>query len=574
MSEFSTLNGYKVKDKKAIRYYDTVSNMIADTTLKANMYVKTKGYYDINDGGNAEYHIVSSEDNTQHQEILNNGLYANLINFKSFKQFGKTSENNITEFEFNLIKNQSNIIDLDGLTLELTNGIELSDITLKNGKIRMGTAQAEILPEIDYCLLLNSNVNIENIDFSNINALYVVISNRGVKNIKIENCKFINNAFSDVMFEVENENIEVNNCIFDGIVYTPTDTYLYRYMIATGSIHTIEENSDYSFGVRNCKFTNNICKNNPLWEGIDTHGAENLIVENNYIENCQTGIMLVSSSSILTKMPNNNIQVKNNKIVGTNITRAGIEIGGNNIQIGKNYNIENNDIYNCSNLLNNDNHGAIRVGNSKNVKIINNNVYNNLQNCILLFHRIYNLKIQNNYLECNKDKIINFQGYGIINIDISNNTMNGKNHVGYAMNPTFTRGKIENNTIYNCTHNQSANPYNYKVTVNGVANMYVNLDDEFKDLNNGNSYKVTSNSLNFGRNFNSTYTGSGTSGSNYIETNVVPFELVEGLSIKIGDDSYVVDYFSDKKLYLTTNLVNNYTNASITPVLPTLQTIS
>lgn len=57
MSEISILNGYKIKDKKAVRYYDTISNMKSDTTLKAGMYVKTKGYYSVNDGGNAEYYI-------------------------------------------------------------------------------------------------------------------------------------------------------------------------------------------------------------------------------------------------------------------------------------------------------------------------------------------------------------------------------------------------------------------------------------------------------------------------------------------------------------------------------------
>ena len=61
--EFSTLNGYKVKDKKAIRYYDTVADMKADTTLKTGMHVKTKGYYSANDGGHGEYIIVN--DNNQ-----------------------------------------------------------------------------------------------------------------------------------------------------------------------------------------------------------------------------------------------------------------------------------------------------------------------------------------------------------------------------------------------------------------------------------------------------------------------------------------------------------------------------
>ena len=68
MSEISILNGYKIKDKKAVRYYDTISNMKSDTTLKAGMHVKTKGYYSVNDGGNAEYYITSTESATDYQE--------------------------------------------------------------------------------------------------------------------------------------------------------------------------------------------------------------------------------------------------------------------------------------------------------------------------------------------------------------------------------------------------------------------------------------------------------------------------------------------------------------------------
>ena len=88
--EFSTLNGYKVKDKKAIRYYDTVADMKNDTTLKNGMHVKTKGYYAINDSGDSEYHITNSASLTDYQEELNNGLYATLIikNTVNIKQFG------------------------------------------------------------------------------------------------------------------------------------------------------------------------------------------------------------------------------------------------------------------------------------------------------------------------------------------------------------------------------------------------------------------------------------------------------------------------------------------------------
>lgn len=82
MSDIVTLNGYKIKDEKAIRSYDTVASMKADTKLKEGYHVKTKGYYETNDGGNSEYFIVDDEtlvDDGGSIHVLNNGLRAILI---------------------------------------------------------------------------------------------------------------------------------------------------------------------------------------------------------------------------------------------------------------------------------------------------------------------------------------------------------------------------------------------------------------------------------------------------------------------------------------------------------------
>ena len=97
MAEISTLNGYKIKDKKAIRYYDTVADMVADTTLKSDMQVRTSGYYQAYDGGNAEYKIIN--DNTLIADngsihTLSNGLKAKLIanTQVNIKQFGAMAD--------------------------------------------------------------------------------------------------------------------------------------------------------------------------------------------------------------------------------------------------------------------------------------------------------------------------------------------------------------------------------------------------------------------------------------------------------------------------------------------------
>ena len=93
--EFINLNGYDVKDKKAIRFYNTVDDMKNDSTLKEGMSVITKGYYSVNDGGASMYHITSIESNTEYQEEISNNLYATLVitDYVTPEMFGAKGNN-------------------------------------------------------------------------------------------------------------------------------------------------------------------------------------------------------------------------------------------------------------------------------------------------------------------------------------------------------------------------------------------------------------------------------------------------------------------------------------------------
>ena len=77
--EVKTINGYTIKDEKAIRTYDTVALMKTDRKLKEGQHVKTRGYYSINDGGGVEYYITDTSSESDYQENLENGLYATLL---------------------------------------------------------------------------------------------------------------------------------------------------------------------------------------------------------------------------------------------------------------------------------------------------------------------------------------------------------------------------------------------------------------------------------------------------------------------------------------------------------------
>lgn len=78
-SNVNTEDGLSVENKlkKKPYYFDTVADMKAATYLKNGDMAITSGYYEINDGGEAEYKIVQSSD--IYVENLNNNLKAELI---------------------------------------------------------------------------------------------------------------------------------------------------------------------------------------------------------------------------------------------------------------------------------------------------------------------------------------------------------------------------------------------------------------------------------------------------------------------------------------------------------------
>lgn len=230
MSEISILNGYKIKDKKAVRYYDTISNMKSDTTLKAGMYVKTKGYYSVNDGGNAEYYITDTESLTLYQEELTGGLYAQLIitNDTNVKHFGAKGdgENDDSQY-FNRALNFLNIIKVPKGVYLLSNTIELS--TTENIKI-IGGYGSIIKP--NGCIAFSKNGGINEIEFINIefdlsielsNGISIInqVTTTGITNsLKVTDCKFISDVKRTNKKAIEligGMNSVISNCEFDGV---------------------------------------------------------------------------------------------------------------------------------------------------------------------------------------------------------------------------------------------------------------------------------------------------------------------------------------------------------------------
>lgn len=555
----------------AIWSFDTVADMKAATNLISGSTAKTLGYYSINDGGDATYQITNTQSATEHQESLNSGLYATLINPSSFKQLGKF-EDDITVNDFNLVK--SDVVDLEKNNLVLTETLELENITIKNGSISMGTSSATVEPANQICLLVKSNVVIDRVEFENIDAFYTILSDRRSSNITIKNCRFIDNAFACIVFDVENENVKVDNCYFNGIKYTVTSQFLYRYFIATGTKYTLQQNSGYTFSVRNAEFTNNVLLNNPLWEGLDTHGGENIIMKNNYIENCQTGIMANVAETIISNIKHKNIIIENNIIKGSaNVSRTGMIVGGTSKIMAENIKIINNEIDSSSEE--NVNFGSIKIWYTKNSEISNNKITNSKTRGLNLGSKCINFSIKDNYIENQNAAPIVQSGYAIINVDIENNVLNGKGLCNQGFyNPLSGRGVFEHNIIYGCNSNGINYPNNFNMCYNGATASYVNYNDILHDQITNASLKITSQYVALGKTtFSKTMTVTGTTGNNYVICNTAPDELIDGLRILIGEDEYTVDHVVGSNIYLTSNLVSSYTNIGISPKAPTYSSL-
>ena len=577
MVEDGTLEDILLNYSNINKIYNTTTSMISDTNITNGMKIKTLGYSEINDGGNSEFIITEEPLQNTFNFVLNNGLFANIIDLKSFKQMGKFNTSiNYQEFSYFINKK---IIDLEGNTFEPSVEnlpIVLENIALKNGNIRFENATNQV-PENRETTRFNlfklkNNVTLENLNFENINTWHIILSDKKVKNINIKNCEFKNIVYSAIIFNPENENITVEKCLFDTIIYTSTSITQNRYFIASGS--TFEDNTDVNFLIKNAKYINNKCLNNSLWEGIDCHGGENVVIKNNYIYNCYRGIMACADDRYINNYFHGNFEICDNEIyneIGTTIS-DGIIFGGTNDNsiTGYNFNIYNNKIINSNS--NSNNNGAINFRSVKNVNIYNN-IIEKSYNGIYCVGVRRNINIYNNKISSYHLSPIQIASFGSFNLNIFNNILNG---LGTCINgvriSSASKGKIYNNTCYNISN----------VDINGLLNLdkfsgesqttnhsFINYLDKIESMYKNIKYYSNSQGLcSTFDNFNSgTITVSGIIDTNYLEfSGGQSYEFIEGLHIILNDtDEYIIDYATNNKIYLTSNLLDNYNNVSIKP---------
>lgn len=300
MSEISILNGYKIKDKKAVRYYDTISNMKSDTTLKAGMYVKTKGYYSVNDGGNAEYYITDTESLTLYQEVLENELYATLIinenvNLKQYGAYGNGIHDDTTAFN-NAISNTSVIIP-EGTFLIDFSATLLQEKSIKGigskSIIKQKNSNVPFIKVGKNCIIENFNIITNNTEetavfiLGNYNNTFDKFSEHYINNINITgddySIGFYFNLLTNGSVGGRIENCTVSNCKGGLLFKITTNSTPSRGWLTVQSISNIRVKAPLVYGFKadiertygNPQFTN--CKFSEIMVDVENNGQNGCV---------------------------------------------------------------------------------------------------------------------------------------------------------------------------------------------------------------------------------------------------------------------------------------------------------
>ncbi len=344
--------------------FDTVADM-KNAKLKKGDYAVTLGYYKINDGGSSVYKIRTKTEN----DIIDNGaiisikdtlvaeIVANEIYVEQFgaKGDGQTDDSIAFQNALNYISNRCILKLHKNKVYLIANTLK----TYKNTNFNLNGSTIKVNKKIslfwnfdptDTYLLYNGNGNIE---------IYNGIIDGGVisyihgENIRFENIIF-NSCLWDHFIEIcACKDFKIINCEFNGIITQTSDrNYVECIQIDVCKriafpYFTDENNPTYddtlnkNIYINNCKFTRGN-SGFSLYTAIGSHSwsanlsnyNDNIKILNCYIENPEHDAIRLYSCS------NSNVE---NCII-KNVGKKGIIIDGNSNNIV----VNNNQIYNCT----------------------------------------------------------------------------------------------------------------------------------------------------------------------------------------------------------------------------------
>lgn len=390
MADIVNLNGYKIKDEKAVRSYDTIALMKADTKLKEGYHVKTKGYYVSGDGGHGEYIIVDDNtliDNGGSIHELTNGLRAKLkiendtINVKQFGCYADGTTNDATNIgkAITFISNNQKLYFPKGSYLvESTISVNKEITIYGEGTIELGGAGFNAMT------VTASNVVIDGLNFKNTgNYAPATVSSGDIgdairlkgNNYIIRNCN-IDNYIAGIVFGIvggtskqaiiENNYIKVKGIntgyINDGICSLGDDC-----VIKDNTIKSDNTGINRGCIIIDINSTNNIVENNKCYcdgygkVGVHSEQSPYTIIKNNIIFNPKLQGITLSTGCICS---NNYVETPTTVVSDYSLDHCAIAgyggpsnliIDGNIIkcQLGEKYGIRCNGTGSNNKIINN-----------------------------------------------------------------------------------------------------------------------------------------------------------------------------------------------------------------------------
>ena len=267
------------------------------------------------------------------------------------------------------------------------------------------TEEGVFLLKIDNC----KNIKVVNSKFQN--NKYCSIVSRGVENILIDSCKFINTDVGIGFMDGSAKKGTISNNFFDGGTSEAIALY--------GRFDGYNEDFDI--------YNNSI--NNKNMHGIHIRQSKNINCYNNNIYNCGTGITIEKYNDYECK----NISIKNNTINTTKL--EGINVKSNNVSIESNEIIKSGE------------HGILML-NVDNVTIQDNkiedyNALNEIEGQGIHAENITNCSLENNNFILNNISNTLSESHIFISGLSKNNKINNNNFSPDSLDPIhdFSKSK-------------------------------------------------------------------------------------------------------------------------------------
>lgn len=216
----------------------------------------------------------------------------------------------------------------------------------------------------------------------------------------VQNCSINHIGYAGVMFLSCIDGSVDGNAIYDISPGTSSNAYGVSATRAVSALNDTTVNPRS----KNCRITNNLIDGVTIWEGIDSHAADGLLISGNTVTNCQTGIACVSSHYGLDDdIASSGLVISNNKVTLTSGLGNGIVVVGATdgsgvlVDYSDTVSITGNNVIGggvAASTIN----GGILVSVAKNVTISGNNVINSRVNGICIYTDVLGFSVNGNVI--------------------------------------------------------------------------------------------------------------------------------------------------------------------------------